>query len=276
MARKPRLALIGAGNMGMALVAGWLDQGLIDQQGWLVIVDPVPSKTAQDIAQRFKIMIVPSLDKDQSSLLETVVLAVKPKIMAEVAATLTRILPQGTMIVSVAAGLTLNRLQDYYGARPLVRAMPNTPAAIGRGATVFVAAPSVDEQACARATALLGATGIVEQVYEEKAIDAVTAVSGSGPAYVFLLAEVMAAAGVAEGLEPALAQKLACETVAGAGELLRQRGCDPAQLRAEVSSPGGTTAAAMDVLMGSGGFAEIMRRAVSSAARRSSQLGVQS
>ncbi len=276
MIRKPRLALIGAGNMGLALASGWAEHGLIDQQGWLVIVDPAPSEAAQDFAVQNKITIVSELDKDQASLLETVVLAVKPQIMAGVAEELTQIIPQTTLIISVAAGLTLNRLRNYYGDRPLVRAMPNTPAAIGRGATAFVAPSSVDEEACTRANTLLGATGMVERVFEERAIDTVTAVSGSGPAYVFLLAEAMAAAGVAEGLDPELARKLACETVAGAGELLRQRGCDPAQLRAEVTSPGGTTAAAMDVLMGSGGFAEMMRRAVNSAARRSNQLGAQS
>ena len=276
MVRKPRLALIGAGNMGTALISSWADHGLIAKAGWLVIVDPAPSPAALALAKRLKITITAALDKDQASLLETVVLAVKPNMMAAVAAQLSPVLSAGTLLISIAAGVTLSRLGALYGDRPLVRAMPNTPAAIGRGATVFVSGINTPKQACARARTLLGATGMAEQVSEEKALDAVTAVSGSGPAYVFLLAEAMMAAAMAEGLEPELAQKLVCETVAGSGELLRRRGCDPAQLRAEVTSPGGTTAAALDVLMGESNFAEMIRRAVNQAARRSARLGVQS
>ncbi len=276
MVRKPRLALIGAGHMGLALAKSWIKHGLMAKQGWLVIVDPNPSEAAQELAEQLKIVIVPALESEQASLLETLVLAVKPKLIPEVGQTLARILPETTLIISVAAGVTLNRLGEVFGPRPLVRAMPNMPASIGRGATVFVSGPGADKNARDQAQVLLSASGMAEEVSEEKALDAVTAVSGSGPAYVFLLAEALAVAGVAEGLDPELARKLACETVAGAGELLRQRGCDPAVLRAEVTSPGGTTAAAMDVLMGSGGFAEMMRRAVNSAARRSGQLGSQS
>ncbi|MDQ7019166.1 MAG: pyrroline-5-carboxylate reductase [Robiginitomaculum sp.] len=276
MVRKPRLALIGAGHMGLALAKSWIKHGLIAKQGWLVIVDPTPSEAAQKLAEQLKSTIVPALESEQASLLETLVLAVKPKLIPEVGQTLARILPETTLIISVAAGVTLNRLGEVFGTRPLVRAMPNMPASIGRGATVFVSGPGADKNARNQAQVLLSASGMAEEVDEEKALDAVTAVSGSGPAYVFLLAEALAVAGVAEGLDPELARKLACETVAGAGELLRQRDCDPAVLRAEVTSPGGTTAAAMDVLMGSGGFAEMMRRAVNSAARRSGQLGSQS
>ncbi len=276
MVRKPRLALIGAGHMGLALAKGWVQHGLINKQGWLTIIDPAPSEAAKDLAAQLKITIAPELTKAQASLLDTVVIAVKPKSLSPVGEALAQILPNNALIISVAAGVTLNRMQALFGARPLIRSMPNMPAAIGRGATVFVAAPDTSDTARAQATKLLGATGMVEEVFEERALDAVTAVSGSGPAYVFLLAEALTVAGIAEGLEPELAQKLACETVAGAGELMRQRQCDPATLRAEVTSPGGTTAAAMDVLMGSGGFAEMMRRAVSSATRRSSKLGSES
>ncbi len=276
MVRKPRLGLIGAGNMGTALASSWAEHGLIAQSGWLVIADPSPSPAAQALVKRLNIPITPALDKDQASLLETVVLAVKPQMMATVAAQLNPVLPANTLLISIAAGVTLSRLAELFGVRPLVRAMPNTPAAIGRGATAFVASANTPREACKRARTLLGATGMAEQVAEEKALDAITAVSGSGPAYVFLLAEAMMAAAMAEGLAPELAQKLVCETVAGSGELLRQRGCDPAQLRAEVTSPGGTTAAALDVLMGEGNFAELMRRAVNNATRRSAQLGAQS
>ncbi len=275
MVRKPRLALIGAGHMGLAMAKSWIKQGLVEKQGWLAIIDPNPSEAALALAKSLNIIITPILEKDQAKLLETLVLAVKPKLVGEVGNSIADRLPTNTLIISVAAGVTLNQLNGIFDPRPVIRAMPNMPASIGRGATVFVAGKHADAHDKKRAYDLLSASGIAEEVSEERALDAVTAVSGSGPAYVFLLAEAMAVAGMAEGLDPALARKLACETVAGAGELLRQRDCDPAILRAEVTSPGGTTAAAMDVLMGSGGFAEMMRRAVNSAARRSAQLGSQ-
>jgi pyrroline-5-carboxylate reductase len=276
MVRKPRLALIGAGHMGLALATSWINKGLITKQGWLLIIDPNPSEAAIKLADQHKITILPALEQEQAGLLETVVMAVKPQMIEPVGNELAAFLPHSTMIISVAAGITLNRLQRIFAARPIIRAMPNMPASIGRGATVFIANTEVSDAARQQARTLLAATGMAEEVKEERALDAVTAVSGSGPAYVFLLAEAMAVAGVAEGLDPELARKLACETIAGAGELLRQRDCAPSVLRAEVTSAGGTTAAAMDVLMGAGGFAEMMRRAINSAARRSSQLGAQS
>lgn len=276
MVRKPRLALIGAGHMGLALASGWVRNGLINKQGWLTIIDPAPSDAAQKLAAQLNIEIVAKLELEQASLLEIVVMAVKPQLVTSLGETLKEVMPESTLVISVAAGVPLNQLERVFNPRPVIRAMPNMPAAIGQGATVYVAGTNADASARQQARQLLGATGMVEEVQDEKALDAVTAVSGSGPAYVFLLAETLAVAGIAEGLDPELAQKLACETVAGAGELLRQRGCDPAVLRAEVTSPGGTTAAAMDVLMGSGGFAEMMRRAINNATRRAAQLGSQS
>jgi pyrroline-5-carboxylate reductase len=170
------------------------------------------------------------------------------------------------------AGRTLRFIAGALGCRcAMVRAMPNTPAAIGRGITVAVPRDANPAQR-ALADRLLAATGAVEWVEDEALMDAVTAVSGSGPAYVFLLAEALAEAGVAAGLPPALAARLARETVAGSGELLHQAQLDAADLRRNVTSPGGTTAAALDVLMGPDGLAPLMQRAVAAATARSRAL----
>jgi pyrroline-5-carboxylate reductase len=170
------------------------------------------------------------------------------------------------------AGRTLAFLADALPGAALVRAMPNTPAAIGRGITVAVANAGVSDAQRALVDALLSAVGAVEWVADEALMDAVTALSGSGPAYVFLLAETMAQAGVAAGLPPALAATLARATVAGAGELLHRSPLDAATLRQNVTSPGGTTAAALDVLMAKDGLAPLMRRAIAAATARSREL----
>ena len=178
-----------------------------------------------------------------------------------------------TVVVSIMAGQTLATLARLLSpGTAIVRAMPNTPAAIGRGITVAVANAQVDAARRDLAHGLLAAIGAVEWVTDEALMDAVTAVSGSGPAYVFLLAEAMAQAGVAAGLPPALAARLARETVAGSGELMHRAGLDPAVLRQNVTSPGGTTAAALDVLMSSQGLTPLMERAIAAATRRSREL----
>jgi pyrroline-5-carboxylate reductase len=174
-------------------------------------------------------------------------------------------------VVSIMAGTTIASITEVCGGS-VVRAMPNTPAAIGRGITVAVAAKNVSASQRAVADALLRATGSVEWVDDEGLMDAVTAVSGSGPAYVFLLAEELARAGVEAGLPEALATKLARETVAGSGELLFRSDSPSATLRQNVTSPGGTTAAALDVLMGEGGMQSLLTRAVAAATRRSKEL----
>ena len=177
-----------------------------------------------------------------------------------------------TIVISIMAGRTLQFLsRTLKSASALVRAMPNMPAAIGRGITVAVPlhANSAQRELAHR---LLSATGTVEWIEDEALMDAVTAVSGSGPAYVFLLAEALAQAGAAAGLPPPLAAKLARETVAGAGELLHRSALDASALRENVTSPGGTTAAALDVLMGKDGLAPLMNKAVAAATRRSREL----
>jgi pyrroline-5-carboxylate reductase len=177
-----------------------------------------------------------------------------------------------TVVVSIMAGRTLRFLAGaLQHADALVRAMPNTPAAIGRGITVAVPL-HVSETQRDLAHRLLMATGTVEWVTDEALMDAVTAVSGSGPAYVFLLAEALAQAGVAAGLPPLLAEQLARETVAGAGELLHRSALDAATLRENVTSPGGTTAAALDVLMHEDGLPPLLKKAVAAATERSRKL----
>jgi pyrroline-5-carboxylate reductase len=202
---------------------------------------------------------------------ETLVVAVKPQMFREAGAKLKPFVSGKTSVVSIMAGTTIASLEEVCGGA-VVRAMPNTPAAIGRGITVAVAAKSVSAPQRAVADALLRATGSVEWVEDESLMDAVTAVSGSGPAYVFLLAESLARAGAAAGLPADLAARLARATVAGAGELLHRSALDAATLRQNVTSPGGTTAAALDVLMSPDGLDPVMERAVAAATRRGREL----
>ena len=198
--------------------------------------------------------------------------AVKPQIIAGVLPALRAMIGPGTVSLSIAAGATLANLEAGLGAVAIVRSIPNTPAMVGRGITGAIANARVDDAGKATIEALLRAAGDVAWVDEEGLIDAVTAVSGSGPAYVFLLAEVLAEAAEATGLPPDLAARLARATVTGAGELLHQSDLPPAQLRKNVASPNGTPAAALAVLMGEGGMAPLMVRAVAAARKRSEEL----
>jgi pyrroline-5-carboxylate reductase len=203
---------------------------------------------------------------------DAVVFAVKPQIADEVVPNYRRWAGSGTLFVSIVAGKTLTGLARQLGRAAIVRTMPNTPAAIGRGITVACASSLVtigQRQLCDRLLAAIGESAWVE---DEALIDAVTAVSGSGPAYVFLLIEALAEAGRAEGLPADLALRLARATVAGSGELARISTESPAQLRENVTSPGGTTRAALDVLMAADGLAPLIRRAVAAAAARSREL----
>jgi pyrroline-5-carboxylate reductase len=200
------------------------------------------------------------------------VVAVKPQVAGDVLPRVAPMIAASTVVVSIMAGRTLRFLAGALQTScALVRAMPNTPAAIGRGITVAVPLGANRAQRDL-AHRLLSATGTVEWIDDEALMDAVTAVSGSGPAYVFLLAEALARAGAAAGLPADLAAKLARETVAGSGELLHQSVIDPAVLRENVTSPGGTTAAALDVLMGPNGLARLMNEAVQAATERSRAL----
>jgi len=261
--------LVGAGKMGGALLQSWLARGL--PPALVSVIDPTP---APEVA---KLMASKRIARDpQPPLLPmhaAVVLAVKPQTAPDALKDIARFVGRDTVVVSIMAGRTLAFLAKHLpkGAA-IVRAMPNTPAAVGRGITVAVPNNRVKGGARDLADALLAATGPVEWIKNEKWMDAVTAVSGSGPAYVFLLAESLARAGTAAGLPKALAAKLARETVAGAGELLHRSELDAAKLRENVTSPGGTTAAALKVLMAKSGLDLLMKKAVAAATKRSRQL----
>jgi pyrroline-5-carboxylate reductase len=263
---KGTLALAGAGKMGGAMLAGWLAGGLDPKR--VVVIEPSPSPEIAALAAS-GIRLNPSA-KDTGAV-ETLVVAVKPQSFREAGAVLKPFAGPSTLVVSIMAGATIASISDLCGGA-VVRAMPNTPAAIGRGITVAVAAGNVSAAQRTVADALLRATGAVEWVDDETLMDAVTAVSGSGPAYIFLLAEELARAGVEAGLPAELATRLARETVAGSGELLRRSDASSATLRQNVTSPGGTTAAALEVLMAPDGMQPLMIRAIAAATKRSKEL----
>jgi pyrroline-5-carboxylate reductase len=261
------LMLVGAGRMGGALLEGWLGLGLDPAR--VAVIEPQPSEAVRALAARGLRLNPPATQGAPASV---IVLAVKPQTAPEAVPALAAHVGGGTLAVSIMAGRPLRFLEEALPGAAAVRAMPNTPAAIGRGITVAVANARVAAEQRALAHALLAAVGAVEWVADEALLDAVTAVSGSGPAYVFLLAECLAEAGVAAGLPAPLAARLARETVAGSGELLHRSPLDPATLRENVTSPGGTTAAALAVLMGREGLAPLLRAAVAAATRRSREL----
>jgi pyrroline-5-carboxylate reductase len=261
------LVLVGAGKMGSALLEGWLRLGLDPKS--IAVLEPRPSpQVAALVARGLR------LNPDPKTLgnVAAMVIALKPQEAVQAIPALAPMMSASTLVVSIMAGRTLQFLSAAL-AQPcaLVRAMPNTPAAIGRGITVAVPRNAGTAQR-ELADSLLAATGAVEWIEDEALMDAVTAVSGSGPAYVFLLAEALAQAGTAAGIPPPLAAILARETVAGSGELLHRSALDAAALRENVTSPGGTTAAALAVLMGPSGLAALMAKAVAAATARSREL----
>lgn len=263
--------LVGAGKMGGAILDGWLRGSIAPTQ--VVALDPnIREDLASDLLAQ-GVVVNPSLDGLPTP--AVLVLAVKPQAAPAVLATVRRLVAPGTLVVSIMAGRTLDFLRENLprGAA-IVRTIPNTPASIGQGITVAVPNAQVSPERRAVVDALLAALGPLEWVDDEDLIDAATAVSGSGPAYVFLLAETLAKAGVAVGLPADLADRLARATVAGAGALIAQSGIAPASLRENVTSPAGTTAAALEVLMDPArGFAPLMEEAVVAATRRSRALG---
>jgi pyrroline-5-carboxylate reductase len=260
------IVLAGAGKMGSAMLSGWLAQGLAAKN--VIVIEPQPSDDIKALAAGGIRLNPPA---KHIGTVAALVVALKPQAFREAGPGLRPYAGPATLVVSIMAGMTIASIANVCGGR-VVRAMPNTPAAIGRGITVAVAAKDVVDAQREAADALLRATGLVEWVDDEGLIDAVTAVSGSGPAYIFLLAEELARAGVAAGLPEALAIKLARETVSGSGELLHRSELSAATLRQNVTSPGGTTAAALEVLMGADGLQSLMTRAVAAATRRSREL----
>ena len=261
------LVLVGAGKMGGALLEGWLRLGLNPRR--VAVLEPNPSPRISALASRGV-----RLNPEAAALRDAgvIVIALKPQAAVEALVALAPNVSASALVVSIMAGRTLQFLSAALPrSRAFVRAMPNTPAAIGRGITVAVPRQiSTDQRALA--DRLLAATGVVEWIEDETLMDAVTAISGSGPAYIFLLAEALAQAGAAAGLPPPLAEKLARETVTGSGELLHQSRQEAAALRENVTSPGGTTAAALAILMGQNGLSALMTRAVAAATERSREL----
>jgi pyrroline-5-carboxylate reductase len=264
------LLLAGAGNMGSALLTGWLKGGLDPAR--ILVQEPAPQARVKaelgshGVALHARIGALPEPPA-------VLVVAVKPQVMDEVLPQLASLVGVQTLVISIAAGRRIAGLEAHLPqGTAVVRAMPNTPASVGRGITVAVGNAHVTAAQRETGDRLLRAVGEVAWVDDEGLMDAVTAVSGSGPAYVFHLAECLAAAGVKAGLAPELAGQLARWTVAGAGELLHRSDLDAATLRRNVTSPGGTTAAALEVLMAEQGLPELMRRAVAAAALRSREL----
>jgi pyrroline-5-carboxylate reductase len=261
--------LIGAGRMGQALLAGWAQRGIAP----LLAVEPLPSNQLRRFAKKHHVALFARADSIASLRAAACVVALKPQVLKSEAPRLRAIAGSGAVMISIAAGTNTATLKKAWGAHArIVRAMPNTPGAIGRGITALYAATGAGAKDKALAGRLLSALGQTLWVKRESDIDVVTAVSGSGPAYVFLLVEALAEAGVAEGLPRAMAQTLARATVAGSGALLD---ADPARaeiLRRNVTSPGGTTEAALHVLLGRNGLSPLLRRAVAAARRRAREL----
>ncbi len=265
------LVLVGGGKMGSAMLEGWIQRGT-DPAG-VTVVEP-NAEAADALRERFGVTTVSDAGGLPGNLKpEVVVLAVKPQVLADVIPAYKRFATPATMFLSIAAGKTIGSFEAALGSdAAIVRAMPNTPAAVGRGATVGCPNPQVTNEQQRLCHDLLEAVGACHWVDDESLMDAVTAVSGSGPAYVFWLVECLANAGRDAGLESELAERLARLTVAGAGELLHQSAESAEQLRRNVTSPGGTTAAALEILMDEDGLARLMVRAVSAATKRSRQL----
>lgn len=258
------LILAGAGRMGGALLRGWLAQGL--DAGAAHVIDPYPGDWLADSG----VAVNGALPDNPA----VIVIAVKPQMMQETLSELADRAGDDTLILSVAAGVTLATYAQSFPRHPLIRAMPNTPAAIGQGITAMIGNDRADADDLALAEALLSAVGQVVRLEDESQMDAVTGVSGSGPAYVFHLIEALAAAGEAEGLAPDLALALARATVAGAGALAVHDDTPPAALREAVTSPQGTTAAGLAVLMDAqSGLPPLIRATVAAAAARSRELG---
>lgn len=258
------LVLLGCGKMGSAMLAGWLDGGLPATSVW--VIDPYPSDwvKAQGVHVNAELPAAPAI----------VLIAVKPQMMGEALPSMQAMGNGETLFVSVAAGTTIATFEEVLGAQtPIVRAMPNTPAAVGRGITALIGNSEVSKTQLDLADGLLSAVGQTVRLESEAQMDAVTGVSGSGPAYVFHLIETLAAAGVAQGLSEDMAMQLAKATVAGAGALAEAADESPSQLRVNVTSPNGTTQAALEVLMSeSDGFPSLLNRAVAAATNRSKEL----
>ncbi|MCB2108738.1 MAG: pyrroline-5-carboxylate reductase [Rhodobacteraceae bacterium] len=267
------ILLVGCGKMGGALLQGWFNRGVNPVD--VIIVEPAGRSAIGECAKHPALTVLAKIDDVPSDFLpDVVIFAVKPFVVGDVIDGYKRFTKSRPLFVSVIAGKTIAYFKQHLGEEaPVVRVMPNTPAAIGKGISVCVASPEVGASQRKVCDLLMGAAGTVTWITDEGQMDAVTAVSGSGPAYVFLLAECLAEAGVAVGLSPDLADRLARETIAGAGAMLAELPDAAATLRQNVTTPGGTTAAALEYLMSERGFGPQLKAAVAAAAQRSKELG---
>jgi len=265
------ILLVGCGKMGGALLNGWFKRGLSPVD--TIVVEPagrdvvMPCKTHRALTCLLNVKDVPRDFRP-----DVVLFAVKPQVAEDIVPHYAPFAAQRPVFLSVIAGKTTAHFQKQLGTDAVVRAMPNTPSAVGKGVSVLYAAPAVSEVQRLVCEVLMSAVGSVEWITDEGLMDAVTAVSGSGPAYVFLLAECLRDAGIAAGLPADLAERIARATVAGSGALLEQSDAAPETLRQNVASPGGTTAAALNVLMASDGFKPLLAKAVAEATKRSKEL----
>lgn len=274
MAAQPDLsiALIGCGKMGSALLRGWLASGQIKH---VYVLDPggLPEEFEDEAPARVTFYDKPEMFAGARPPASVFVVAVKPQIMDDVCHVIKKAVPADALVLSIAAGQTIAKFEGYFGAsQPVIRSMPNTPAAIAKGMTVGCPNAHVTPAQKMLADNLLKAVGSVEWIEDEGLLDAVTAVSGSGPAYIFLLIEAMAAAGVKAGLKPDFAMKLARHTVIGSAALADADPLPAETLRKNVTSPGGTTAAALEVLMAPSGMQELFDKAIAAATARSKEL----
>jgi pyrroline-5-carboxylate reductase len=260
------ILMLGAGRMGGAMIEGWLAAGAFAGSD-LMIRDPQPGPAALAAEKAGAVLNPPEAELARAA---TVVLAVKPQVWREAAAEAAAWLGSGAVIVSICAGVKAGDIAKAFGGRCVARVMPTTAASIGQGTASIYAD---DPAALARAHALLEPLGTVVSLPDEGLMHAATAVSGSSPAYLYAFIETLEAAGAAAGLSPKDAKRLARSTLTGAAALLAKTGEDPAELRRQVTSPGGTTQAALDVLLASGALPDLMREAVSAAVRRSKELG---
>ena len=262
--------LVGCGKMGSALLQGWLDEGLEPLD--VFIVEPF-----SDNLEAFKkrgVTVVSTAEQLPKNLSpSTLILAVKPQMMDEAAPIYKPMIPSTCLVVSIAAGKTIGYFEDIFGHQAaIVRVMPNTPAAIGRGISVLCANQAVSEEQKASAEILMSAVGLTDWIDDEDLINPVTALSGGGPAYVFLLIETLTEAGIKAGLPEALSKRLALHTVAGSGALAEAADEEPSQLRVNVTSPGGTTLEALNVLMAEEGLQPLITKAIQAATDRSREL----
>ena len=261
--------IIGAGKMGGSLISGWLEAGIVDAKS-LAIIDPYPGQAAKTAIKNGALHVDESAKIPAT--ITTILLAIKPQMVEEIGPKIAAHIPKEALLISILAGTSLATLEKIFGKRPLIRAMPNTPAALGAGITAITPKMRQDEIHLITAETLLSASGMVRRVDNEMLINAVTAVSGSGPAYIFYFCEALESAALKTGLNETQAAEFARQTIIGAAKLLEQSDLPPAELRKNVTSPNGTTQAALDELMDENGLTPLMLRTVRAAFNRAKAL----